>query len=81
MTILESALRDWSGFPRSWLKEGASTSSSRKATFCLVLAILALAHLDWHRAPLVVGCPLNGPFGFLLLFLLVSIIIHENVSD
>ena len=34
----------------------------RKLRLCLVLAILALACLDWHRAPLVFGCPLNGPF-------------------
>ena len=34
----------------------------RKLRLCVVLAILALACLDWRRAPLVFGCPLNGPF-------------------
>ena len=32
MAILESALRDWSGLPRSWLEEEVSTSSPQEAT-------------------------------------------------
>ena len=51
----------------------------RKLRLCMVLAILALVCLDWYRAPLVFGCPLNSPLTFTSLSLRYDNI-HEKVS-
>ena len=68
MAILESALRDWSGFPRSWLKEEVSTSSSKEATFLSGFGYFGSGAFGLAQSASCSLLSVDWPFGLHFLF-------------